>query len=120
MKRASGILLVAQPTGRALLLKRAADGWWSLPGGMLEQAETPAAGAARELLEETGYRGELMGFQLLHVHRDSRFAFYTYQALVPREFRPRLDHEHTAWGWYPRSRPPRPLHPGLVDAIGER
>lgn len=28
---------------------------WELPAGMLEEAEDPAVGAARELLEETGY-----------------------------------------------------------------
>lgn len=33
---------------------------WELPAGTLEAGEDPAAGAARELLEETGYRaGEL-------------------------------------------------------------
>lgn len=42
---------------RALFVRRARapeKGCWSLPGGYLERDEPPQAGAARELLEETG------------------------------------------------------------------
>jgi 8-oxo-dGTP diphosphatase len=43
--------------GRALLIRRGAPplmGQWSIPGGMLELAETLAEGVKRELAEETG------------------------------------------------------------------
>ncbi len=40
--------------GRMLLIRRADDGCWAMPGGALEVGETPAAGAVRECLEETG------------------------------------------------------------------
>jgi 8-oxo-dGTP pyrophosphatase MutT (NUDIX family) len=45
---------------RVLLLWRhrfVPDRWgWELPGGMIDEGETPAAAAVRELEEETGYR----------------------------------------------------------------
>lgn len=43
----------------ALFVRRARapqEGCWSVPGGYMEMAESPAAGAARELGEETGIR----------------------------------------------------------------
>lgn len=47
-----------------LLIKRGTPprlGQWSLPGGRLEWGETTAAGALRELKEETGVEAELLG-----------------------------------------------------------
>ncbi len=45
--------------GRILLVKRADDGTWCLPGGRLEFGESAAAGAAREFAEETGREVEI-------------------------------------------------------------
>jgi ADP-ribose pyrophosphatase YjhB (NUDIX family) len=46
------------PAGRVLLtrgsVRSSFPGWWSLPGGGLEQGEAPAAGVLREFAEETG------------------------------------------------------------------
>ncbi|MFN0072976.1 MAG: NUDIX hydrolase [Chloroflexota bacterium] len=47
---------------RVLLAKRGIEplkGYWDIPGGFLEAGEDPAAGAVRELLEETGLHIEL-------------------------------------------------------------
>ena len=35
---------------------------WTNPGGRLEDGEDPRAGVLRELHEETGYRGRVLGF----------------------------------------------------------
>jgi 8-oxo-dGTP pyrophosphatase MutT (NUDIX family) len=40
--------------GKILLIQRADNGLWALPGGGLEVGESPAQGAVREVLEETG------------------------------------------------------------------
>jgi ADP-ribose pyrophosphatase YjhB (NUDIX family) len=41
--------------GRILLVKRADDGTWCLPGGRVEIGESVEAGAIREFAEETGH-----------------------------------------------------------------
>lgn len=55
---ASGVFLVEQTEGRLLLQKRALwtaqGGTWGIPGGAIDQHETPEIGALRELEEETG------------------------------------------------------------------
>ena len=56
---AAGLAVVAQDTGRVLLLQRAQDdgpasGLWELPGGHLEGDETAKQAAYREWQEETG------------------------------------------------------------------
>lgn len=45
--------------GRMLVVKRAEEphrGFWSFPGGMVEEGESPTEAAARETLEEVGLR----------------------------------------------------------------
>ena len=46
--------VVVRPDGRVLAIKRADDGRWVPPGGVLELSEGPEEGVAREVLEETG------------------------------------------------------------------
>lgn len=50
---ATGALLT-DPDGRVLVVKPNYRDHWTLPGGMLEDGESPAAGCARELAEELG------------------------------------------------------------------
>jgi 8-oxo-dGTP pyrophosphatase MutT (NUDIX family) len=57
--------------GRLLLIRRADDGLWALPGGMINSGETPAQAAVREALEETGLTVEPTA--LVGVY-DSRFS----------------------------------------------
>jgi ADP-ribose pyrophosphatase YjhB (NUDIX family) len=45
---------VIDETGRILLIRRADNGKWAMPGGALEVGETAVEGAVRETLEETG------------------------------------------------------------------
>ncbi|MFF4172615.1 NUDIX hydrolase [Streptomyces sp. NPDC001744] len=55
---------VVREDGRLLAIRRADNGTWELPGGVLELGETPQEGVVREVLEETGVRveaGQLTG-----------------------------------------------------------
>jgi ADP-ribose pyrophosphatase YjhB (NUDIX family) len=42
--------------GRILLVKEPGEGAWSVPGGWADVGESPSEAAARETLEESGYR----------------------------------------------------------------
>jgi 8-oxo-dGTP pyrophosphatase MutT (NUDIX family) len=46
---------VFDDTGRLLMIQRADNRRWALPGGACDVGETGAAGGAREVWEETGY-----------------------------------------------------------------
>ncbi|TDB83373.1 NUDIX domain-containing protein [Actinomadura sp. KC216] len=50
--------IVVRDDGRILALKRADDGRWVPPGGVLELDETPFEGVVREVFEETGVKVE--------------------------------------------------------------
>jgi 8-oxo-dGTP pyrophosphatase MutT (NUDIX family) len=52
------VVLLRGPGDSLLLLRQSAGPGWSLPGGLLGRLEEPAAGARRELEEETGIRLE--------------------------------------------------------------
>jgi len=55
---------LVEKDGALLLVKRVGDiletGKWGLPGGFLDRDETVSQGVLRELLEETGWEGEII------------------------------------------------------------
>jgi ADP-ribose pyrophosphatase YjhB (NUDIX family) len=55
---------IVEKDGALLLVKRAGPvletGKWGLPAGFLDRDETAGKGILRELLEETGWRGEII------------------------------------------------------------
>ena len=92
--------------GGILLIRRADDGLWAMPGGAYEMGETPAEGAVREAAEETGMLVEAE--DLIGVY-DSRFCG-TVSSLQLFQFvflcRPvgqgqaSTPHEITEMGWF--------------------
>ncbi|WP_203820881.1 NUDIX domain-containing protein [Paractinoplanes ferrugineus] len=50
------VLRDSETNSRLLLLRQPSHHGWGLPAGLLKKNEQPAAGAARELFEETGVR----------------------------------------------------------------
>lgn len=61
-----GQAAIVDETGQILVMKRAGDGTWGLPGGFSDPGETPAETAVREANEETGLviePGDLVTFQ---------------------------------------------------------
>ena len=65
-------VLVTDPDGRLLLLRRATEPWlgrWDIPGGFCEATEHPIETAMREAREESGFEVEVTGFLGLWLDR---------------------------------------------------
>lgn len=111
--RAAGILLRALDTKRFLLLHDAETGFWVTPGGRIERGENPLQAAARELEEETGYRGTVTVDQ----HACELDGYVLFRGVVSRQFPIMLSHEHTSSLWASMGHFPEPLHPGLRELL---
>lgn len=116
----AGVLFVAKDTGRILLFLRSdhvnEPNTWNLVGGKIDYGETPKEAVAREIEEETGYGGDYkMG--IIHVFKYKNFRYYNYLAVVPFEFTPQLNWEHSSSKWIEYGEWPSPLHFGLADVI---
>jgi len=126
---AVGDAAIVDDAGRILLIQRADNRKWAMPGGALEVGETPAAGVEREVREETGVRcratalvgvhdsrlcGTLSPFQLYH------FLFLC-QPIDDADFG-NGSHRHEVLGvhWFDRAELPTvDLDPGHATRIPE-
>jgi ADP-ribose pyrophosphatase YjhB (NUDIX family) len=105
--------------GRVLLVREAADGRWSLPGGWADIGESPAQVATREVLEETGY--QVRAAKVLAVYDKARHEhppsmLYVYKLFFRCELiggEARTSHETEAVGFFGREAIP-PLSTGRV------
>jgi ADP-ribose pyrophosphatase YjhB (NUDIX family) len=66
---ATGDAAIIDEAGRILLIRRADNRKWAMPGGALAVGETPAGGVVREAFEETGVPVEALALAGVH---DSR------------------------------------------------
>jgi len=93
----AAMTVVVNENEKVLLLKRMPlSGWmpnkWALPGGHVEDGETPEQGAARETLEETSIQLHTLG-EL--EQRGQAMIFYSTSYSGEVE----IDFEHTDWAW---------------------
>ena len=117
---------VIDDAGRILLIQRADNHKWAMPGGACEVGDTPAEGAVRETLEESGVRCEAIS--LVGVF-DSRLcgtpsSHHLYQfvflcKLVDQENVGKASHaiEVDGMGWFAEYALPVDLDPGHVTRI---
>ncbi len=98
------------PPGWHVLLNRRSDsGEWSLPSGIVEPDEQPAAALAREVAEETCVEVDVERLALLVTEPEIRYGNGDRCQFISMTFRCRYrggkaavgDEESTAVGWFP-------------------
>lgn len=102
-KLSAGVLPLARSTGRVLVGYRSHFCYepytWAAFGGSKDPEDmTLADTALRELFEETGYKGPITltpGENVAH----ARTSGHIFIGIVPKEFRPKLNWEHSAARW---------------------
>lgn len=122
----AGDAAVIDERGRILLIQRADNQMWAMPGGMLEVGESPAEGVVRETLEETGVHCAVKSFIGVFDSRltggKSRFQLYHFTFLCepvagklvePATFA----HETLGFGWFDENELPDPIDPGHITRI---
>lgn len=119
---------VIDDDGRILLIQRADNGLWAMPGGLLEVGETPAAGVVREVFEETGVRVEALALAGVHDsrlcetrtrHHLYHFVFLCRPAPDGHASTPSHANEVLAVDWFPGEALPHPLSPSHAVRIPE-
>jgi ADP-ribose pyrophosphatase YjhB (NUDIX family) len=121
-----GDAAVIDPAGRILLMQRADDHKWAMPGGALEVGETPATGVIREAFEETGVRCQAVALVGVFDSRIcgliSLYQMYAFIFLC----RPIGEiQSHFQWdetldtGWFAEDALPKEMHPGHLSRIPE-
>lgn len=113
----AGILMRNQD-GQILVLKRADNGQWDLPGGHAETGESFAKAAMRESREEIGFAPPKLD---LHDHTtEFGLPYSTFKSSV-MSFEPTLNGEHTAHRWVSKEDAlDMNLHPGLRATLANR
>jgi ADP-ribose pyrophosphatase YjhB (NUDIX family) len=123
-----GDAAVIDDRGRILLIRRADNGKWAMPGGALEVGETPAEGVVREALEETGVRCRAVALVGVFDSRLcgtlSRHHLYHFTFLcepLPDEAVDEPSHavEVLDVSWFPEDELPEDIDPGHVTRIPE-
>jgi ADP-ribose pyrophosphatase YjhB (NUDIX family) len=119
---------VIDEEGRILLIQRADNGKWAMPGGALEVGETAVEGAVRETLEETGVECQVKSmigiFDSRYCGTDTAHHLYHFTflaTLVANVGFGNGSHKQEILdvAWFAEERLPEEIDPGHVTRIPE-
>lgn len=82
--RATSGVILGDAYGRILLMRRAKEGTWGIPGGGVEPGESWTEAALRECREETGWEARIDG--LLGIYSDPATQVHRYPSGTLRQF----------------------------------
>jgi ADP-ribose pyrophosphatase YjhB (NUDIX family) len=121
-----GDAAVIDDEGSILLIRRADNGLWAMPGGALEVGETPAEGVVREAFEESGVRATpvaLVGVfdsrlcGTVSRHHVYQFVFLCHPVDGHAAETPPYAHETLGAAWFAEDALPDNLDPGHATRI---
>ena len=94
------------------------SGKWNVPKGHIQIGEDTLVGSVREFTEETQI--VLNGIpELDSVHKkDNGGEFYLYVLKGTTKFIPRINHEHTDWGYFDVNDLPSPVDGWVEEIVG--
>ncbi|HEU4853059.1 MAG TPA: NUDIX hydrolase [Telluria sp.] len=110
--------VVETPDGIVLLQNERNE--WELPGGRIEDGETPQECLAREIMEELGVAvqvGPLLDSYVFEVIPGKRVFIVTYGCTSNGTFDPVISEEHTSFGVFAPDSLPHPLPAGYRASI---
>jgi ADP-ribose pyrophosphatase YjhB (NUDIX family) len=96
------------------------DGRWSIPKGHIQIGEEPIDGALRELVEETQIMLNGTPELVEKVKKNNGDGyFHIFRFETDKKFIPRLDIEHTKWGYFSYDNLPTPLDEKLENILNK-
>jgi ADP-ribose pyrophosphatase YjhB (NUDIX family) len=115
---------VVKSEGQVLLVRRSETAgkypnFWAVPMGHVEEGEKFIQGAHREFQEETKLDIDINSLVYLDTLKDSKYnrIVKLYMIELPNKPEPKLDEEHSDYGYYDVKSLPRPIEDNLRVAL---
>ena len=116
--------VVVKSEGQVLLVRRSETAgkypnFWAVPMGHVEEGEKFIQGAHREFQEETKLDIDINSLVYLDTLKDSKYnrIVKLYMIELPNKPEPKLDEEHSDYGYYDVKSLPRPIEDNLRVAL---
>ena len=116
--------VVVKSEGQVLLVRRSENAgkypnFWAVPMGHVEKGEKFIQGAHREFQEETKLDIDINSLVYLDTLKDSKYnrIVKLYMIELPNKPEPKLDEEHSDYGYYDVKSLPRPIEDNLRVAL---